>query len=215
MELRLHADDLKSLEDMVAKAITRGIVSAVRMLAREGLLSGLVNGAAQADAPPEPAIDPAPPEPRPAPPEPEPWRSVHGNPRQPRRSLKEILKTVAHRPDGFIASEKAYEVIGGDSAPSILRTWLFERTVRAVIVAEYHGTPTKGLPGKLHVERASLKARNEVRIRNSTTPPMLRQVPPPLPDLVVWQGVLLVPPAARAAELGWTAPYPHARTEGV
>jgi hypothetical protein len=198
MELRLHADDLKSLEDMVAKAMTRGIVSAVRMLAREGLLSGLVNGVAQAEAPPGPAFDPSPPEPVPEPapvgaaaPEAEPESK-----RKPNRSLKEILKTVAHRPDGFIASEKAYEVIGGDSAPSILRTWLFERTVRAVIVAEYHGTPTKGLPGKLHVERASLKARNEVRIRNSTTPPMLRQVPPPLPDLVVWQGVLLVPPGA-------------------
>lgn len=188
MELRLNADDLKSLEDVFAKAMMRGIVSAVRMLAREGLLSGLVNGVAQADAPPEPAFDPSPPEPvsEPAPPvvaaapEAEPERK-----RGPNRSLKDILKTVAHRPDGFIASEKAYEVIGGDSAPSILRTWLYERTVRAVIVAEYHGTPTKGLPGKLHVERASLKARNEVRIRNSTTPPMLRQVPPPLPDLVV------------------------------
>lgn len=166
LRLDLDADNLKTLEDMLARALARGILSAVRRLAGEGLLSGLaaVVAASPTDvevAPPEPIAPVEPPTPA-------------KRTRSPNRSFKEVCKTVEHRPEGYLNTERAREIIGGDMAQAVLRTWIFEKSVPAVIVASMR-PPTKGLPGRLMVDGGALRQRNALRIRNRALPPTERR----------------------------------------
>jgi hypothetical protein len=96
----------------------------------------------------------------------------------PRRSLRQVCKTVAKRPGGYITTDDAVEILAGvrpDSAGQMIFQWIWAGEIAAVIVAEFRGKPTKGLPGRLMVDRKSVIARNTQRLANRAVAPRLRQ----------------------------------------
>lgn len=174
------ADDLKQFEDMFARAMTRAIVSALKIAAREGLL--------RPEAEPEPegvAVAPEPPRPEAAPPE----EPVAAPPRVPiflkpppdnpfppgkaveppplkshaktRKIYLELYRTVAVRPQGYISVPEACDFLGGAKFSGPVSTWLQKGELEACIVA--NEKPTKGLPGKLMIKKESLIARDQAR----------------------------------------------------
>jgi hypothetical protein len=176
------ADDLKLVEDMFAKAMTRAIVSALKIASRDGLLRP------EAEPEPEPVhAQPdvhAPPEPIPERPEPvqEPKVPVflkpppehpfpNGKAVEPpplkrmaktRKLYLKLYKTVADRPQGFITAHEAAAVLGENKSGQI-SMWLQKGELDAVIVAN-EKPPTKGLPGKLMISKDSVIARQR-RVR--------------------------------------------------
>ncbi len=197
MELRLPAEDLKALEDTFARSVARGLLAALRTAARDGLLPWLTNGIqpgvpVQEDQAVINAIAGAQQPPQAAPPLKEPpvtvlpevrrGRPPNGRPKEPKTKrtntkLRHLLKTVATRPDGYIPTDLALNVVNlGPNGPAILRHWIAEKSVRAVIVADVT-PPTKGMPGRLMVETASVRERNKLRVENSKIPPTHRRKP--------------------------------------
>jgi len=184
MELRLHADDLKQLEDMFARALSRAIMTAARLLAKEGLLTQFSR---TAEPIPEPETPPPPPKPAddtalapiiPLAKEPtKPTKKV----KPARRSILTICKTVGTRPAGYVTVHDAAKLIEGvpaDSAYHQIAKWALDQEVKAVIVADNKWTPTKGLPGRLMVENNSVKSREQIRKQNIKVPAKMRQSAP-------------------------------------
>jgi len=184
------ADDYKALEDVMARALVR----AFRTLARDGFLplqqpaaapaksDGL---AAPSPAPepiaaaplpptPEPVIPPPPPAPPPPPP------IVVKPPAKPakkqRHYLRDIIRSTSDRPEGYILTDEARRIIGGDpdKAVAMLNVWVREKQVPAVILCGTRITPTKGLPGRLMVHGEAVRERNQLRIANAQLAPRLR-----------------------------------------
>lgn len=169
------AEDLKAIED----TIFRGMVRALRVAARENLISGYV--------PPEEKPPEAPEEPA--------MRvngAAHGTmpfgalmhggnaapERMHRRPLTDFCPIVNGCRPGFIPANEARHLIGGLDGPAntMLRKWLMEGQVHGVIDTAVQ-PPTKGLPGRLMVHKQELITRNEVRKRNAALPPGQRQHP--------------------------------------
>lgn len=73
---------------------------------------------------------------------------------------------MADRPTGFIMTDEAYELIGGTSPSGALSQYVNNREVEALIVANVK-PPTKGLPGRLMINKQSLLARLDLRAQNS------------------------------------------------
>lgn len=167
MEIRFGPDDLKLIEDTIARGFARGIVSAIKALAKEGLFSGL-NGTAYAPlAPDEP------------PAEPQFGQHLERKPDQPaprfrkkRRSYTEVCKTVAHRPQGYITLDRAREILATPNADATIRAWVLDRRLPAVIAADQK-PPAKGLPGRLVVEMTTFRTLNGARLAELERRPWL------------------------------------------
>lgn len=164
------ADDLKAIEDMLVKVLVRS----ARIIAKENLVQGWKP---PVEAPPPRVPAPvvvetvkAPEPPKVVAPEPEiPAKKQ----RAPRRNVAKIVKTVADRPEGYITTDQARDLIGRDAgSQSALSRWILEQEIPAVIVAG-HRPPTKGLPGRLMIDKKALLARNEQRKENVETMPSL------------------------------------------
>jgi len=183
MRLTLDPDDLKPLED----TLTRALVRAFRTIARDA--PGIL-GALAADPPPPPA--PAPPEaPAPVfgalidrPPPPEAPRPPPGpatatvpppaaNPPPPaasgrkRHLLRDQLRCVADRPEGYQTSSDAHDWLraqGARDPEMVLLRWIRDGSVAAVIATDTALPPTKGLPGRLMVLRSDVRERNKLRL---------------------------------------------------
>jgi hypothetical protein len=140
--LHFDADDLKSLEDTLMRALVR----AIRMTVKEGLFG---------------ARDPEPELPRAtvfAPVRP-------AQPAQPekrkRRSAADVCKTVSSRPEGFITTDAAAQLLGGTQADkTTIGQWVLDRKIAGVIVQNTGETPTKFLDGRLYVDKQAVIARN-------------------------------------------------------
>jgi len=171
----LDADDLariaesitqsRALEDMLVRAFVR----AGRVLAKEGKVNGW--------AVPEEQVAPAPPPPLPEPAAPEPIAAKH---RKDQRKdfvpLNHILKSVGERPEGYITTKQGRDLIGTDNATqTAISLWVREKQIPAVIVCDGKHTPTKGLPGRIFVEKAGLLARDELRKKNVANNPALKR----------------------------------------
>jgi len=125
--------------------------------------------AAPAPTPPEPERRrrDLPIAPRPQPPE-----------RRARRTAAQVVRTVGDRPQGYVPTDELYDLIDTPSdARALLSQWIMNREVPAVIVANYK-PPTKGLPGRLMVEKNGLLQREALRKRNAALPPMQRTPAP-------------------------------------
>ncbi len=81
------------------------------------------------------------------------------------RSAQQVCKTVADRPQGYIQTTEAYELMGGSAPSGQLSQYVHNKEVEAVIVAGIK-PPTKGLPGRLMINKASLVARLKLRDEN-------------------------------------------------
>jgi hypothetical protein len=190
------ADDYKALEDVMARALVR----AFRTLARDGFLP-LQQPAALTPWPrtdavppvPEPVIPPPPPTPPPPVPEPvaavpEPAPPVVEKPpvevkkppevpaKKQRHYLRDLIRSTSERPEGYIHTEEARRIIGGDpeKAVAMLNAWVREKQVPAIILCGTRMTPTKGLPGRLMVSADAIRERNALRIANAQVPPRMR-----------------------------------------
>ncbi len=85
------------------------------------------------------------------------------------RSAQQVCKTVADRPHGYIQTTEAYELMGGSAPSGQLSQYVHNREVEAVIVAGIK-PPTKGLPGRLMINKASLMTRLKLRDENKAKP---------------------------------------------
>ncbi len=85
------------------------------------------------------------------------------------RSAQQVCKTVADRPQGYIQTTEAYEIMGGAAPSGQLSQYVHNREVEAVIVASIK-PPTKGLPGRLMINKQSLLDRLKRRDENKTLP---------------------------------------------
>lgn len=167
----LDAEDLKAiagelaqsreLEDLLFRAFSR----ALRVVNQEGQVTGYVPPKVEA-TPPTPVQPVAP----------KPWGSPEVNKSPPPPSttpkpkfgeLYKLIPTVQHRPHGWIDRSEAVELIGGSSPDVAIRQWILRKDVEAVIVSTHAGSPHKGLPGRVHLNKAQLIARNEKRKMNS------------------------------------------------
>lgn len=168
------AEELKALEDTLARAMLR----AIRVALKEGMVNGY--------KPPEPEAEPAavpafgmrvsggnaaPVEPvKPIVADNLPSPKKH---RQKNRHITDVAQIVEGRVPGFIPSEDALSLIGVSDpayAAQLLRSWVFGKEVEAVIQQGAKVTPTKGLPGKLMIHKLQLTQRNELRKRNAALP---------------------------------------------
>lgn len=90
------------------------------------------------------------------------------------RSLNKVIKTVPNRPNGYITREEATDLIGGkdhksrDAARVCITQWLYNKEVPGVIVSNYK-PPTKGLPGRVFIEKETLQKRNASRMAYSVS----------------------------------------------
>jgi hypothetical protein len=185
-------DDFKRFEDAIAKAMVR----ALRTVMKEGTIAGykppvaekFAEPAANTELPPTTTIQPGavPPsyvfgkngaEPIDPPSLPSVQPSAPPPEKRKNRKLVEFCESVAIRPTGYITAEQARAEIGGEesAAQVILRTWIFDKQVTGVIVCDRKMTPTKGMPGRLHVDRSQLVERNRIRKLNATLPVPLRR----------------------------------------
>lgn len=208
MELTLNADDLKAFQDTIARAVASGIVSAIKVLARDGFLApfaGAMTAMPEA-APVTEAAPVAPPDPpsirvpvqRPSLDElvanavrqrketeaaTETAKAPPAKRKQATDLYRQLLKVVESRPSGFIDTDAAVNIIGEDLAYSkqILKSWIVEGSIHALIVAGAK-PPTKGLPGRLMVESRTVRERNQLRLQNRNAPPTERQRPTILHD---------------------------------
>ena len=76
-----------------------------------------------------------------------------------RKLYLSLYKTVAHRPHGYISTAEAADFLGQNKSGQI-SMWLQKGEVDALIVAG-EKPPTKGLPGRLMINKESLIARQE------------------------------------------------------
>ena len=167
-------DDLKRFEDTMARAMTRAIISALRMASKEGLLlrPEVVREVLQPERPapePEPqapAQEPPPtPEPRvpiflrPPPDNPFPKGKAVEPPPLKREAktgplYQQLYPTVATRPQGYISIGEACDLLGGVKFSGPISTWLQKGELEACIVADEK--PTKRLPGRLMISKQSV-----------------------------------------------------------
>ena len=166
------ADDLKGFEDLLFRAMVR----AFRVAKREGLIQGLE----QVTPPAFPGVtevEPAPTLPQVPPP---PAHANGNGAKQERRRYVDYVQTADRRPDGYITMDEGRDIIGGneDNAVVILRNWIFAKEVKALIVADGRLPPTKGCPGRLMVDRKSVEARNDLRVKNALAIPTDRKKAP-------------------------------------
>lgn len=181
-------NDVKMFEDAMMKAIVR----AIRVVAKEGLISGYT--------PPKPETvvpDPVPtpvvsvpafgsrmgepqsghpyrepmvhafrqpetePEDLPTPPPDKPMRSA---------AIMQVAKRVAKKPEGFITTQDAVQMLTGlneHSGKTTINAWVRMKQIEAVIWCDGPMTPTKGLPGRLMVKKADVTARDKIRLANA------------------------------------------------
>lgn len=92
--------------------------------------------------------------------------------KQPRTNLATILKTTGERPHGYIPRDEAVVLVGGgDSGQARLSKWIIEEHMPAIIVCGTGLPPTKGLPGRVYVEKKWLLERDDLRKLNALTHP--------------------------------------------
>lgn len=97
--------------------------------------------------------------------------------RKKQRSAKQVCKTVKERPHGFIQTDEACALMGGAMPSAQLSQYLHNREIEGLIVTDVK-PPSKGLPGRLMINKASLLARLELRDKNKNLPVRHRtQVP--------------------------------------
>lgn len=174
------AFDPKALEDLFARALARGIVSALKIAQRDGLLGQPATQVAD-QSEDEPAEEPVrlPRFLQPSPDNPFPLGRAVEPPRKQKRKKTgsdylRLYKTVGDRPEGFIDTEEATKILGGTpSHQAQIFQWLRTGQVEAVIVANV-APPTKGLPGRLMVNKASVRARDDLRRSNKMRSPVDR-----------------------------------------
>lgn len=94
-----------------------------------------------------------------------------------RRSMAEICKTMKDRPSGFVPTDEVYPLIDTTTPSQTLSGWITKGEIPAVIVASYR-PPTKGLPGRLMVDKKAIIEREALRKRNSGLSPIERQPVP-------------------------------------
>jgi hypothetical protein len=177
MEFRLFDDkDFKALEDTLVKAFVR----AARIIARENLIQGYQPPREEApvvEQPIAPVVVEVKEQPQQVMP---PWHKPAPIPRheeikakkakQKRRSARDVCKTVASRPVGYITTDEAAELMGGDEySKTMVGQWVLNKQITGVIVVGIK-PPTKGLPGRLMVDKQAVLTRNEERIKNAQTP---------------------------------------------
>jgi len=161
-------DDLKKLEDM----LTRAMVRAARVIAKENLIQGYQ------PPPAEPVVTPAT-----APAvaaeiiKPTPItvvaipRHEEIKARKARRSLNKICKTVEARPQGYITSEDAAKLMGGSQTDkTYVHQWVLNGEIPGALVRSIK-PPTKGCHGRLMVDKEKLLERNKLRLANFATLP--------------------------------------------
>jgi hypothetical protein len=196
-------DDLKRFEDMFARAMTRAVVSALKIASRDGLLlrpetvvravtpdvtEFVVRKVVEPEAAPvtEPPSEPEPRVPvflKPPPDNPFPrGKAVEPPPlmreKKTRKLYQELYRTVAIRPHGYVTIQEACAFLAGgaDGAKfsGPVSTWLQKGELEACIVAG-EKPPTKGLPGKLMISKESLIARDQRRRSNRNLSARYRQ----------------------------------------
>lgn len=189
-------DDLKRIEDMMARAMTRAVVSALKIAARDGLMlrpetpatePEAVQPATSTSPPPLEPVAPAPSKPLPVflKPPPElpfpPGKATEPPPlnrmAKTRSLYLKLYKTVGDRPDGYVTVADAVHFLGGPTKSGMVSIWLQKHEVEALIVANVR-PPTKGLPGKLMINKSSLVARDQLRQANKQVAPGLRRPAP-------------------------------------
>ncbi len=170
----VDAENLKALEDMLVRALHRALVGAVRQVVKEELLGNAFKQIAQA----QPAVaEVIPPPPKEVPITRLPEKAARGVRKSgERRSVRDVCKVVPERPHGYIDRAEAIELLGGPSNSGILSTWILAKEVAALIVRDGKLPPTKGLPGRLMVNKESLLKRDAQRQQHPlyTKPPANR-----------------------------------------
>lgn len=212
MELTLNADDLKAFQDTIARAVASGIVSAVKVLARDGFLAPFAAAmTATSESEPAPAAPVTPPDPPVAEPpsirvpvqrpsldelvanavrqrkEAEAATETAKAPPAKRKQAtdlyRKLLKVVESRPSGFIDTDSAVDIIGEDRAYS--KQVLKNWILEGSIhalIVTNAKPPTKGLPGRVMVETKTVRERNRLRLHNKNVVPTERQRPTILHD---------------------------------
>ena len=109
---------------------------------------------------------------------PEQWAAQAKPPEKPkRRSARDVCKTQKDKPHGgWITTEEAAELMvkGSDlnieRAKTMLGQWVLSEEVEGVIVTSVK-PPTKQLPGRLHVKKEDVIARDKRRQENAAVMP--------------------------------------------
>lgn len=86
-----------------------------------------------------------------------------------RRNVADFCPSMSTRPQGFVTTDDAYKLmeLPLEQAKSSLTTWIFNGAVKGVIVCGGGWTPTKGLPGRLMVDKQMVIARDAARKANA------------------------------------------------
>lgn len=95
-----------------------------------------------------------------------------------RRSLRDVLRSVRGKPEGYITVDMARrDIVGVDSAAqSALSKWMMEGEVEAVIAYNTGLTPTKGMSGgRVMVKAEDVRRRQQERVENLQKLPALRR----------------------------------------
>lgn len=200
MKIQLFdADDLKAFEDTLAKALVRalrtvlkeGLIAGYKAPPAEQFADTLVRHISPGappyqpeeppPAPPTVAAPPVQPQPVRAP-EPPPFgRYIEREPEKPqpkpqkapRENFSIWAKSVPTKPVGYVTLQEAYDLMdtNANSAQVQLRGWIKAKEVAAAIVCDRKLTPTKGLPGRVMVDAAQVRAREALRKKNSAMSP--------------------------------------------
>lgn len=109
---------------------------------------------------------------------PEQWAARAKPPeKQKRRSAKDVCRTQAEKPQGcWITTDEAAKIMVNGSnldierAKTMLGQWILDREIAGVIVTSVK-PPTKQLPGRLHVKREDVIARDKQRQENAAMLP--------------------------------------------
>jgi len=107
-------------------------------------------------------------------PEPEPQQPTLTLPTA-KRSLRDVCPTVATRPPNYITRQEAVKILTDDgvrpeSAEACISLWLYGEQIPGRIVCDNKWTPTKGLPGRLMVDKGAVQERNRLRKENAGLP---------------------------------------------
>lgn len=100
-----------------------------------------------------------------------------GKPKEKRRSIRNVAKVQVDRPFGYVTTQDAAKLMTDmtmDQAITCINVWALDREIPSVICTS-EKPPTKGLPGRLMVDKAELIKRNDTRKRNAALPPRMRQ----------------------------------------
>jgi hypothetical protein len=194
-------DDLKALEDAIARAVARGLYRAVATLAKNNLWAApqAQDVAPEAEAPPSaPMPDPEPPPAqvatpkdvadivarwgRPIAPADDPDDVQTAAPPPPKvhtpirgahgAAYAAILSVASHRPDGYVTDEEARDLIDSPTEGS-----RYEALRRWVLKQEVRAVivtsfqPSGGLPGRICVHKGDVLERNKILRRRAKIKP--------------------------------------------